>query len=104
MIELKILVDNIDYDSLADFLVPLIAEKMKEGDRGGILGGVLAKNPDTAKAMARTLLKTMSQEKRDELVLQLLTKHRDKLLQKGRGILHKKGINMELCDVTARKV
>ena len=104
MIELKILVDNIDYDSVADLLVPLIADKMKDGDKGGLLGGILAKNPATAKTMAHTLLKTMSQEKRDEMLVQLVTKHREKLLQKGKSALTKKGVKLELCDVAAKKV
>ena len=30
MIELKILIDEIDYDSVADFLVPLLVEKLKK--------------------------------------------------------------------------
>ena len=104
MIELKILVDNIDYDSVADLLVPLIAEKMREGDKGGILGGILANNPSTATSMAHTLLKTMSQDKRDDLLLQLGTKYRDKLLQKGRELLDKNGVQMELCDIAVKKV
>ena len=104
MIELKILVDNIDYDSIADMLVPLIAEKMREGEKGGILGGILAKNPSTATSMAHTLLKTMSQDKRDDLLLQLGTKYRDKLLQKGRELLDKNGVQMELCDIAVKKV
>ena len=104
MIELKILVDNIDYDSIADMLVPLIAEKMREGEKGGILAGILAKNPSTATSMAHTLLKTMSQDKRDDLLLQLGTKYRDKLLQKGRELLDKNGVQMELCDIAVKKV
>ena len=104
MIELKILVDNIDYDSLADVLVPLVTEKMKDGEKGGILGGILAKNPAAATAMAHTLLKTMSQEKKDELLVELAAKHRDKLLGKGRGLLNKRGIRLELCDISAKKL
>ncbi len=104
MIELKILVDNIDYDSLADVLVPLVTEKMRDGEKGGILGGILAKNPAAATAMAHTLLKTMSQEKKDELLVQLLGKYRDKILSGARNALGKKGIGVELCDIAARKV
>ena len=103
MIELKILLDNIDYDSLADVLVPLLTEKMKE-EKGGILSSVLAKNPATATAMAHTLLKTMSQEKKDELLVELAAKHRDKLLGKGRGLLNSRGIKLELCDISAKKL
>ena len=104
MIELKLLIDNIDYDSVAEFLVPVLAESLKKGEKGGILGSVLANNPDMAASMARTILGKMSQEKKDELVLQMLAKHRDKILQKGRGLLAKKNICVELCDISARKV
>ena len=102
MIELKILVDNINYDSLADVLVPILAEKMKDGDKGGILGSILADHPEAASSMARTLLKTMSQEKKNELLVQLVGKNRDTLLKKGRGLLSRRGVELELCDVAAR--
>jgi hypothetical protein len=104
MIEVKILIDNINYESVAEFLVPLLAESMKKGEKGGILGSVLAGNPDMATNMARTILKTMSQEKKDELLLQMLAKHRDKILSGARNALGKKGIGVELCDIAARKV
>lgn len=102
MIELKILLDNIDYDSLADVLVPLLAEKMKDGEKGGILGSILAGNPEAASTVARTLLKTMSQEKKNELLVQLIGKNRDKLLKKGRSLAASRGLELELCDVAAR--
>lgn len=36
MIELKILVDDIDYNSLTELLVPLLAEKLEKDGKGGI--------------------------------------------------------------------
>ena len=45
----------------------------------------------------------MSQEKKDELLVQLVNKNRDKLLEKGRKAAEEKGIDVRLCDVTARK-
>ena len=102
MIELKILVDEIDYSSLADVLVPLLAAGMKDG-KGGILGDVLAKNPDTAVSMARTILSKMSQEKKDELLLQMLEKYRDKLLTAGENALTKHGVHLRLCGYSAEK-
>ena len=104
MIEVKLLIDNIDYTSVAEYLVPLLAESMKNGEKGGILGSVLANNPDMATNMARTVLNKMSQEKKDELVLQMVTKYRDKILTGGRNALSKHGIGVELCDISARKV
>ena len=70
MIELKILVDDIDYNSLTELLVPLLAEKAKK----------------------------------DELVVQLINKNRDKLLQKGRALAAKNGVRLQLCDVAAKKI
>ena len=103
MIELKILIDELDYDSIADYLIPALAESMAKERKGGVLGGVLAGNPEVFTSMARTLLHTMSQEKRDELLVQQLNKNRDKLLQKGRKVAADKGIRVHLCDLTARR-
>ena len=104
MIELKILVDDIDYNSLTKLLVPLLAEKLEKDGKGGILGGVLSGNRDMAVSMARTLLNTMPQAKKDELVVQLINKNRDKLLQKGRAGAAKNGVRLQVCDVAAKKI
>ena len=105
MLELKILIDDIDYNSVTELLVPLLAEKLeKDGKGGGILGNVLAGNTNMAVSMARTLLNTMPQEKKDELVVQLVTKNRDKLLQKGGELAAKNGVRLQLCDVAAKKI
>ena len=55
MIELKILIDELDYDSIAEYLIPAVAEKLRREEKGGILGNVLAGNPDMAASMARTV-------------------------------------------------
>ena len=104
MLELKILIDDVDYNSLAELLVPLLAEKLEKDGKGGILGGVLAGNPEMAVSMARTLLNAMPQEKKDELVVQLITKNREKLLQKGRELAARNGVRLQLCDVAAKKI
>lgn len=104
MLELKILIDDVDYNSLTELLVPLLAEKLEKDGKGGILGGVLTGNPDMAVGVARTLLNTMPQDKKDELVVQLITKNRDKLLQKGRELAAKNGVRLQLCDIAAKKL
>ena len=104
MLELKILIDDIDYNSVSELLVPLLAEKLEKDGKGGILGGVLAGNPEMAVSMARTLLSAMPQQKKDELVVQMVTKNRDKLLQKGRELAARHGVRLQLCDVAAKKL
>ena len=102
MLELKILIDDIDYNSVTELLVPLLAEKLEKDGKGGILGNVLAGNTNMAVSMARTLLNTMPQEKKDELVV--VTKNRDKLLQKGGELAAKNGVRLRLCDIAAKKL
>lgn len=104
MLELRILVDNIDYDSIAEYLIPVVAERLRREDKGGILGSVLAGNPDMAAGMARTLLGAMSQEQKDRLLVQLVTKNREKLLDKGNRAARDKGIGVQLCDVAVQKL
>ena len=88
----------------SELLVPLLAEKLEKDGKGGILGNVLAGNTNMAVSMARTLLNTMPQEKKDELVVQLVTKNRDKLLQKGGELAAKNGVRLRLCDIAAKKL
>lgn len=72
MIELKILIDEIDYDSVADFLVPLLVEKLKKEDRTGLFGSGALRNSAMARTWRAGLLEKLPQEKKDELVVQLL--------------------------------
>ena len=81
-----------------------VAEKLRREEKGGILGNVLAGNPDVAASVARTVLGTMSQEQKDQLLVQLVTKNREKLLDKGNRAARSRGIGVQLCDVAVRKL
>jgi len=81
-----------------------VAEKLRREEKGGILGNVLAGNPDMAASVARTVLGTMSQEQKDQLLVQLVTKNREKLLDKGNQAVRSRGIGVQLCDVAVRKL
>ena len=61
MLELKILIDDIDYNSVTELLVPLLAEKLEKDGKGGILSNVLAGNTNMAVSMARTLLNRIAE-------------------------------------------
>ncbi len=101
MIELRITLDEIDYDCLAEYLVPFVAEKM--GDKGG-MGGLLSRSPAAMSMMVKTTLKTMDQKKRDELMLKLLTEHKDKVLQKLNGSIRKRVSGVRLSDIAAYRL
>ena len=49
MIELKILLDEVDYRSLSEVLIPALAESMAKD--GGVLGGMLSQNKELAASL-----------------------------------------------------
>ena len=101
MIELRVLIDEIDYDSLVDLLVPLAAEKLEE--KGGFLA-LLGHNKDGLTGMARHMLKTMSQEKRDEFVLQLLKDKKGLILRKANEKAAQTGVGVKVLDLDGRRI
>ena len=101
MFEVKILVDEIDYDALVDWIAPLAAEKMEE--KGGVLG-LLGRNREGLTGVARQLLKTMSQEKRDEFLLQLLMEKKELIIQKANEKCQSEGLGVRAIDLTVKKI
>ena len=101
MIEVRILLDDIDYDALAELLLPLIAEKLEE--KGGFMA-LLGRNKDGMAGVARHLLKTMSQEKRDEFLLQLLQEKKTLVLKKANEKAAQLRTGVRIADISASKV
>ena len=101
MIEVRILLDDIDYDSLVELILPLAAEKLEE--KGGLMA-LLGRNKDGMAGVARHLLKTMSQEKRDEFLLQLLQEKKALVLKKANEKANQLGAGVTVADISARKV
>ena len=101
MIEVRILLDDIDYDSLVELLLPLVAEKLEE--KGGLMA-LLGRNKDGMAGVARHLLKTMSQEKRDEFLLQLLQEKKALVLKKANEKAGQLKAGVTVADISARKV
>ena len=101
MLEVKILLDEIDYDALVDWIAPMAAEKMEE--KGGVLG-LLGRNREGLTGVARQLLKTMSQEKRDEFLLQLLEEKKDLIIRKANEKSQSERLGVRAIDLTVKKL
>lgn len=101
MIELRILLDDIDYDALAELLLPLAAQTLVE--KGG-LWAMLGRNQEGMTGVARQLLKTMSQEKRDDFLLQLLQEKKSVLLDKANEKAAEREVGIRILDMSAAKI
>ncbi len=101
MIEIRAVIDDIDYDALADFLLPILADRLEE--KGGFMA-LLAKNKESLSGFAKQMLSSMSQEKKDEFVLQLLQDKKTLILEKVNDKIEAKGIGVEIVDFEVKKI
>ena len=101
MLELRLLVSDLDYDDLVDVIVPLAADKVAE--RGGLLGK-LAASRERLSAAAHKFLVGKNQDQRDRLAAELAEKNRALLIKKAAELAEKKGIHVQVCDITIRKI
>lgn len=100
MIEIKLLLDDIDYSSIAELAMPLIKEKISENG-GGFLGGLLGKQiPAFA---LNGLIGLLTPQQKDEIALKLINRNEDKII----GLLQKtaseNGVNLTVKSLTASK-
>lgn len=101
MIELRLLMDEIDYDALVELLLPIAAEKLES--KGGFLA-MLGRNKEGLSGVARQMLKTMPQEKRDEFVLQLLEEKKSLILNKVNSKAAEQRVGVRILDLQVQRV
>lgn len=73
--KIEIEVDNIDYDNLVDQFLPVITDNLRASKNPVAL---LISNGMPA-ALAKTVLKGLSREKKDELVAEIINANSDKI-------------------------
>lgn len=101
MIEIRAVIDDIDYDLLTEFLLPIIAEKLEE--KGGFRA-LIAKNKDALSTFAKQMITSMPQEMKDEFLLQLLDEKKSIVLDKANNKARKHEIGVRILDIDARKI
>lgn len=101
MIEIRAVIDDIDYNSLTEFLLPIIIEKLEE--KGGF-SALIAKSTDSLSGFAKQMIASMSQEKKDELLLQLLHEKKDMVLEKANDKAKEQEIGVRILDINVRRI
>ncbi len=101
MIEVKILVDCIDYDSVVDLLMPVVGDKLQA--KGGIVGKIGGKEEKLTK-LTHKLLGKVSQEKKDQTIVDLATKKKAMIMEKAAAVAEKQGVGVQICDIDIRKI
>ncbi|MBE6971850.1 MAG: hypothetical protein E7446_07020 [Ruminococcaceae bacterium] len=101
MIEIRAVIDDIDYESLTEFLLPIIADKLEE--KGGFRA-LIAKSTDSLSGFAKQMIASMPQEKKDELLLQLLHEKKSLVLDKVNDKAKDYEIGVRILDIDARNI
>ena len=103
MIEIKIVVDEIDYSGIAELAIPFVKEKLSEKDTGiGKLIGDYV--PTTAlNGALNGFLKFLTPEQRDEVAVSLFTKYKDKITDVLQNTASAKGVNLTIKGVSVKR-
>lgn len=101
MLEVKILLSDLDYDDVADLVVPLVSDRMAV--KGGLIGKIAGKKEDLLKAVHK-FLSQKNQDERDQFLAELVTKKRSLILEKAADFAEKKGVKVQICDISVKKI
>ncbi len=101
MFEIRVVVDEVDYNKLVDFLLPIIADSLEA--KGGVLS-IIAKNRNSLSGFVKQTLDSMPQEKKNEFLLQLFNEKRELVLSKINEKAAKENLGVKLLDIDAKQI
>lgn len=99
MIEVTIQLDNLNYEQIAEQLLPWGLEKLKAAHSDGKLGAFLKMASKLPPQTAAAMLAALSQEYKDEMVVTLLNMEKDSIINAAEQYVQKKNIFVEIKDV-----
>ena len=100
MLEIRVLLSDVDYDTACEKIAPLLADKMQE--KGGIVSAVGKR--DRLVAFLHRVLRKKNQVERDRFVAELATKHRPLLMKKAADLAAQQGVDVRVCDISVRQL
>lgn len=100
MIELNLLIDDIDYEALAERFMPLILEKADPSDMEPWARLLLLSSGINAGTISK-ILSRLPKEKKDELAVHYINKNRDKIIELLTDMAGAKGLKADIKDVSA---
>lgn len=100
--EIKLNIDNIDYDSLAELMMPMLLDHMST-DNDDLMSRLMLLSQGFTASTVRLILSKMSQEKKDELLIRIINKNKPRILSFITEMALSQGIRMDVIDVEARK-
>jgi hypothetical protein len=102
VMEIKINIDDIDYDSLAELMMPMLLDHMSS-DNEDLMSRLMLLSQGFTASTVRAILSKMSQEKKDELLIRMINRNKPRIMQFITDMASSQGIRMTVNDVEAKK-
>ena len=100
MIELNLILDNVDYEAIAERFMPQLIEKAESADLEPWAKLLLLSAGPNAATITR-IIGLLPKEKKDELAVAYINKNRDKIVSGLAGMFADKGIKADIFDASA---
>ena len=101
MIEIKMTVDDVDYDEILVSLYPLLEERLYNKIENPLLAGLLSKMKGLPMVTIKAMLKTLPQKTKDELVVLCLNYYKENIVRMLTDTLERHGIPLNIQDMEA---
>ena len=99
MIEIKMTVDDVDYEEILETLYPLLEERLYNKIENPLLAGLLSKMKGLPMVTIKAMLKTLPQKTKDELVVLCLNYYKENIVCMLTDTLERHGIPLNIQDM-----
>ena len=98
--EIRIKIDDIDYDALADLMMPMLLEQLSN-DKDDVVTRLMLLSQGFTESTVKKILSKMPQQKKDEMLVRLINKNKPKIMGLFMDMAASKGIRLSVTDVEA---
>ena len=102
MIQLNITIEDIDYDSVAEFMAPAFDDQYQNGELPGWARLLLVAGGSTAETVKKIIGK-IPESTREDMIVRVVNYQTERTARKLEDIAAGKGIRIKIRDVGARK-
>ena len=103
MIEIKLAVDNVNYESIVELILPVLCDSIKEKKELSFLNELMA-NAEISKNVISATLNAIPDEMKTNLILSAAECYNDKILEMLKDFVIKKGIKIDIDKVSIKNI
>lgn len=100
MIKLDVVLDEIDYNEVIDFIVPMLLSNLsKKDNKLGRLFAIVSDVDEITSDMLKAALNTPPQQKKNELIVSILTTYNEDIMKQINKVMDKNDIYVSISQV-----